>query len=61
MRRVFEIDASVVGRDFNEGVMGLKRFAVVLQDLFDEENLPICVRVGDSRGRAASDRQGDLP
>jgi hypothetical protein len=58
IRSVFEVDASVVGHDFKEGVHGLRRFAVMLQDLLDEEGLPIDVRVGAMRGQTASGRGG---
>jgi hypothetical protein len=40
------VNESVLGKDFKEGLLGLKRFARMLQDLLDEEGLPIDVRIG---------------
>ena len=46
MRTVCEVDSSIMGSDFKDGVLGLKRFVRMLQDLLDEEGLPIDVRIG---------------
>ena len=46
MRTVCVVDETIMGRENNEGVLGLRRFVTMLQDLLDEEGLPIDVRIG---------------
>ncbi|WP_147654407.1 hypothetical protein [Methanomassiliicoccus luminyensis] len=50
MRTVCFVDESILGARKEEGALGLRRFVRMLQDLLDEEGLPIDVRIGVAPG-----------
>lgn len=46
VRTVCIVDESILGARKVEGILGLKRFVRMLQDILDEEGLPIDIRIG---------------
>ena len=51
IRTVCEVDMSILGSDVQDGILGLKRFVRLLQELLDEEGLPVDVRIGVAPNR----------
>jgi hypothetical protein len=45
MRTTYEIDETIVGKEFKEGSLGVRRFVRILQDILDGEGIPLDVKI----------------